>query len=126
MIRRPPRSTRTDTLFPYTTLFRSLEVVERLGTPFQKLIALAITLVFQFHIVPKGAGRAEFVHHDRVVDDEMHRHLWIDLRGVRAPRVHCIALGGKINAAGNARKILQDRKSDVKGKRVKAREALGG
>src|SRR3546814_12639670 len=23
MIRRPPRSTRTDTLFPYTTLFRS-------------------------------------------------------------------------------------------------------
>src|SRR3546814_12002267 len=26
MIRRPPRSTRTDTLFPYTTLFRSLVV----------------------------------------------------------------------------------------------------
>src|SRR3546814_8529848 len=28
MIRRPPRSTRTDTLFPYTTLFRS-ELAER-------------------------------------------------------------------------------------------------
>src|SRR3546814_17774806 len=27
MIRRPPRSTRTDTLFPYTTLFRSLLAV---------------------------------------------------------------------------------------------------
>src|SRR3546814_3128058 len=26
MIRRPPRSTRTDTLFPYTTLFRSLHL----------------------------------------------------------------------------------------------------
>src|SRR3546814_4701430 len=26
MIRRPPRSTRTDTLFPYTTLFRSLTI----------------------------------------------------------------------------------------------------
>src|SRR3546814_8373661 len=26
MIRRPPRSTRTDTLFPYTTLFRSLSI----------------------------------------------------------------------------------------------------
>src|SRR3546814_15561445 len=26
MIRRPPRSTRTDTLFPYTTLFRSRDV----------------------------------------------------------------------------------------------------
>src|SRR3546814_11166287 len=30
MIRRPPRSTRTDTLFPYTTLFRSESVVRRL------------------------------------------------------------------------------------------------
>src|SRR3546814_6517272 len=29
MIRRPPRSTRTDTLFPYTTLFRSIG--KRLG-----------------------------------------------------------------------------------------------
>src|SRR3546814_749517 len=27
MIRRPPRSTRTDTLFPYTTLFRSPETM---------------------------------------------------------------------------------------------------
>src|SRR3546814_15893470 len=27
MIRRPPRSTRTDTLFPYTTLFRSLAAI---------------------------------------------------------------------------------------------------
>src|SRR3546814_14710730 len=29
MIRRPPRSTRTDTLFPYTTLFRSFLTVCR-------------------------------------------------------------------------------------------------
>src|SRR3546814_20409476 len=28
MIRRPPRSTRTDTLFPYTTLFRSQYILE--------------------------------------------------------------------------------------------------
>src|SRR3546814_15088873 len=28
MIRRPPRSTRTDTLFPYTTLFRSMQRAE--------------------------------------------------------------------------------------------------
>src|SRR3546814_3959248 len=33
MIRRPPRSTRTDTLFPYTTLFRSWRWLEyRLAT----------------------------------------------------------------------------------------------
>src|SRR3546814_8549401 len=36
MIRRPPRSTRTDTLFPYTTLFRS----DRLGSilPLQQFV----------------------------------------------------------------------------------------
>src|SRR3546814_1452898 len=28
MIQRPPRSTRTDTLFPYTTLFRSKQTIE--------------------------------------------------------------------------------------------------
>src|SRR3546814_13411971 len=28
MLRRPPRSTRTDTLFPYTTLFRSSPIME--------------------------------------------------------------------------------------------------
>src|SRR3546814_8769593 len=31
MIRRPPRSTRTDTLFPYTTLFRSRGAIGLLG-----------------------------------------------------------------------------------------------
>src|SRR3546814_6246677 len=31
MIRRPPRSTRTDTRFPYTTLFRSFEFLHRDG-----------------------------------------------------------------------------------------------
>src|SRR3546814_15132150 len=33
MIRRPPRSTRTDTLFPYTTLFRSYTVLNRVIGP---------------------------------------------------------------------------------------------
>src|SRR3546814_20387350 len=34
MIRRPPRSTLTDTLFPYTTLFRSIYSVGHDGTGF--------------------------------------------------------------------------------------------
>src|SRR3546814_6437735 len=46
MIRRPPRSTRTDTLFPYTTLFRSVLIAERLGvTPAESIpcgVALGI------------------------------------------------------------------------------------
>src|SRR3546814_15847787 len=42
MIRRPPRSTRTDTLFPYTTLFRSPAcarptMMAKTGRPWAKL-----------------------------------------------------------------------------------------
>src|SRR3546814_10036085 len=49
MIRRPPRSTRTDTLFPYTTLFRSLvravEVTregERSATPAERVVGVVV------------------------------------------------------------------------------------
>src|SRR3546814_9677966 len=50
MIRRPPRSTRTDTLFPYTTLFRSFPALERVhftnsGTE-ANLMALAAARAF--------------------------------------------------------------------------------
>src|SRR3546814_12885827 len=37
MIRRPPRSTRTDTLFPYTTLFRSFSFPTQTTRPSFKL-----------------------------------------------------------------------------------------
>src|SRR3546814_14940593 len=45
MIRRPPRSTRTDTLFPYTTLFRSDVRVGRL-----------------VHVLPDWRPKAAIVH----------------------------------------------------------------
>src|SRR3546814_5160582 len=52
MIRRPPRSTRTDTLFPYTTLFRSARqsVPWTFGVRHQNLVTLAplIEIAAQF------------------------------------------------------------------------------
>src|SRR3546814_17647495 len=69
MIRRPPRSTRTDTLFPYTTLFRSLE----LG----KDIALALDVAasefftdgaYQFEGVAKSAAEMT-AYYDDLVDN---------------------------------------------------------
>src|SRR3546814_10082842 len=47
MIRRPPRSTRTDTLFPYTTLFRSHQRTELVN-------ALRACLYEYGHVVPQG------------------------------------------------------------------------
>src|SRR3546814_10509237 len=39
MIRRPPRATRTDTLFPYTTLFRSLSISSKSTDAFRAISA---------------------------------------------------------------------------------------
>src|SRR3546814_3995469 len=44
MIRRPPKSTRTDTLFPYTTLFRSIaNLISKLPKPNSHQKALIVT-----------------------------------------------------------------------------------
>src|SRR3546814_2766755 len=42
MIRRPPRSTRTDTLFPYTTLFRSVDRARRLQVDVAELLRIGV------------------------------------------------------------------------------------
>src|SRR3546814_7522246 len=42
MIRGPPRSTRTDTLFPYTTLFRSLFAQQRVPVFLRDLIIIGV------------------------------------------------------------------------------------
>src|SRR3546814_20150244 len=44
MIRRPPRSTRTDTLFPYTTLFRSEDWIGRVHPEDVELARGAVNL----------------------------------------------------------------------------------
>src|SRR3546814_18499423 len=85
MIRRPPRSTRTDTLFPYTTLFRSrpwaglrfrelLEIGDNIGDVFVRLQAdkrhlvaldefLRTMKIFGDRgLVPHGAFLAGFYH----------------------------------------------------------------
>src|SRR3546814_16462268 len=50
MIRRPPRSTRTDTLFPYTTLFRSSTagLPEEWREPVRRL-AIMLRLAYLLH-----------------------------------------------------------------------------
>src|SRR3546814_1454953 len=60
MIRRPPRSTRTDTLFPYTTLFRS-RCFGRASGNF--LFPRPISISLRNERIEHGRVRAEIVHH---------------------------------------------------------------
>src|SRR3546814_6967968 len=55
MIRRPPRSTRTDTLFPYTTLFRSYAFLWRLR--------FMVLRHFLHHVVAGLHHLAHLLHH---------------------------------------------------------------
>src|SRR3546814_10839357 len=61
MIRRPPRSTRTDTLFPYTTLFRSSVSRDRWIGPTwpANLIAFCIRLMRTCSVRPQSARSEE-------------------------------------------------------------------
>src|SRR3546814_12205609 len=72
MIRRPPRSTRTDTLFPYTTLFRS--VLEFLNSPEALAFARWMTGVPDIVATNGQATRYQpgqfLTHHDDKYDDE--------------------------------------------------------
>src|SRR3546814_18259796 len=57
MIRRPPRSTRTDTLFPYTTLFRSLLGRSR-TTVHSRAAAQLFMVVLSQLLAAEGPGAA--------------------------------------------------------------------
>src|SRR3546814_10774586 len=57
MIPRPPRSTLTDTLFPYTTLFRSVElVVECLTLDLQLIADLTVVVLAVQRLVEHKSG----------------------------------------------------------------------
>src|SRR3546814_13822627 len=111
MIRRPPISTRTDTLFPYTTLFRSIDLhgiredriseVVHPGRP-GNVIFLAHLNAVEFDIIHDltTAGRRR-ISKQKLVDCSVHLHVAFS-------------------------KHLQDRKSVVKGKSVSVRVDLGG
>src|SRR3546814_19890129 len=70
MIRRPPRSTRTDTLFPYTTLFRSPMFLfgSAHGIPFflkgeqHDIVALALACAIDKQIFRDAAQESSGVH----------------------------------------------------------------
>src|SRR3546814_17612791 len=73
MIRRPPRSTRTDTLFPYTTLFRS--TADDVADDCWGQTAWQIP-------VPCGVNNMRGHSHRRVIERPEWRHIEFQLRSI--------------------------------------------
>src|SRR3546814_7227669 len=87
MVRRPPRSTRTDALFPYTTLFRSGEAV-RGGAEFDLVGRLAL-------------------EQPREVGGEVHR---LALGEVEQDRRYVAAVRAEVDAIDDVRLVFARRK----------------
>src|SRR3546814_1643101 len=101
MIRRPPRSTRTDTLFPYTTSFRSKHDVVRVDQPDDHEPRLAARLVAAHEIENAARRVARDIHVGAVAVPCQAQFLAVEaiiVKAVFLPR----PLGAGIDAAGHA------------------------
>src|SRR3546814_13651862 len=108
MIRRPPRSTRTDTLFPYTTLFRSARARTE-GDPY-------LPFLRRLHQeARRGAGSAR-------------RNLATSARNILiAHPPSAVGRVGRMNTVGEAKTDAHpDRQSVVLGKSASVGQDLGG
>src|SRR3546814_5852421 len=91
MIRRPPRSTRTDTLFPYTTLFRSTDL-DRLD--------FGVLDPLRRRFVEQGAHRRDDIA--VLVDDVFERRTAEDALAQRGDRRTALDDRAHFHAAGRA------------------------
>src|SRR3546814_12784428 len=85
MIRRPPRSTRTDTLFPYTTLFRSSLPCSGCFSPFPHGTG-SLSVSQEYLALPDGAGKFKQGFSDPVLLRIPALLLFLPLRGSHALR----------------------------------------
>src|SRR3546814_14947686 len=120
MILRPPRSTRTDTLFPYTTLFRSIyfgnagacDSIAKTNDPTRPIRAGQISSA-------SSGGKSRSRCHDPVTPDRRGAGLCL-LASRSQSAKHGIAHGGQPSGCSDILGHLStpDRKSDVKEKIV--------
>src|SRR3546814_21147599 len=113
MIRRPPRSTRTDTLFPYTTLFRSGNAPEW---------SEAHSVLRSEHSRP---GRKPLDHGPRGPVDDGSHDPDAESRSVGEGRMGSHRSRPRRTVARGAA-VRKDRKNGVQGTSVSGRVDLGG
>ena len=91
------------------------EVLEGALAPLEELIALAVALIFQFHVLLEGLGVAEFVDDHRMVDHEIDGNQRVDALGLPAELGHRVTHGGQIDHGGHAREVLHQHARGTEG-----------
>src|SRR3546814_14533791 len=117
MIRRPPRSTRTDTLFPYTTLFRSTAITETRMPDYQTLL---VEKRGRVTLITLNRPQALNALNAQVLDDLLAALAAFDADEGQG----CAVLPGSDQTFAAGADI--DRKSVVQGKSVSVRVYMGG
>src|SRR3546814_2519476 len=116
MIRRPPRSTRTDTLFPYTTLFRSLtegrpritDIVPATGVSDDELMMIAVAVEsLSDHPLAKAIARDGRQFLDETPTPTAHDLQSLTGRGVQA------RIDGEVVRIGKAEMFGRDGIADL-------------
>src|SRR3546814_3687082 len=108
MIRRPPRSTRTDTLFPYTTLFRSIAWSGRLlviGFAAGRVPQVPANILLVKNIAVMGVYWGSYRKHapERLAGQFAELFRWLEAGLLRPHVSHKLALG----EAAEAMALLQ-------------------
>jgi hypothetical protein len=84
------------------------EVAESGLSPAEEGVALFVALEFEQRVHVEGAGGAEFVDLDGVIDYEFDGLQRIDEGGIAAELLHGVAHGGEVDDAGDAGEILKE------------------
>ena len=97
------------------------QAVEGALGPAQEAIAFQVALHLQGRVTGEGAGAAEAVHLQRVVDHQIDMGERVDAPAVSPPRFHGVAHGGQVGDGGNAGKVLHQHPSRAEGDLLAAR-----
>src|SRR3546814_16115778 len=125
MLRRPPRSTRTDTLFPYTTLFRSLVHREQ-HAPVDRLEAVADVRKCAPHDHAHGVIEVTAAHLVLEIDGDDFLGELGHCASFRCGSGACPVPRKTVSRALRHKREILDRKSVVWGKSVSVRLNLCG
>src|SRR5256886_3198600 len=85
-----------------------LESLESLLTPLKKLVTLAIALELHVQIEFQRARRTEEINLNRVIDDQIDRHEWLDDLRVASEPLHSAAHRREVDNQWNSGEVLQN------------------